>query len=107
MGPLRSAAIVALALAMATGCASVKSGAPMIATNGPVTVKLFPDREAVRLYCFDHALPIPWNGGCFIPKRDGSFEIVCPLRDVDCLAHEIRHKVEPGWRHPVLNLGGR
>ena len=88
-------------LGLAVLAATVAGCGMVTAENGPVRVTLGPAEE-IRRQCADltgqrHAL------GCFtrtmtLTDRQ-SVHILCPFNSPTCLAHEVRHLVEPGWIH--------
>ena len=92
---LKDALGAALAGLLLTGCASVPTEVGM---NGPVTVILDDWRRVAR--------------ACHVITRDHraigclnrvTTTILCPLNGeqplAECLAHEIRHLIEPAWTH--------
>ena len=97
----------ALALAILlvlTGCASASRG-PIIGIEGPITVILMAPadlREACRALGIK-AGPNQRLRGCMRPYGDPAkpwgADIWCGHGDAQCLAHELRHVVEPGWTH--------
>jgi hypothetical protein len=96
--------IRALALVIVlAGCA----GPASMSTVGPVTVALG-SREWVRRTCrialhLDTApllAALVWDHvrGCVV-LREGKIAIYCPVGDAECIAHEIRHAIDPLWTH--------
>ena len=90
----RFAAIAALAL---SGCATT---APNVSVEGPVTVILNGWRDTAKACAAISGQP---NAiGC-MTRRGNHVTILCPVDGsvtlAQCLAHEIRHVVEPQWHH--------
>ena len=83
-----------LAAALA-GCGTVT------AQNGPVRVTLGPAEE-IRRQCADLTGQRD-TLGCLTGTMGlagwQSVHILCPFNSPTCLAHEVRHLVEPGWTH--------
>lgn len=87
MGKLLTVAIVVMLMG---GCAAVPFRE---ATEGPVRVVV---GDIDHLCLAFYGQPVR---GCMTRSPDGRVTIYCRAGDVECLAHEIRHVVEPGWRH--------
>lgn len=90
------AALVASALIL-TGCASLAD----VGQEGQLTVILDKPRRIAEA-CVQMSGK-PAAEGCMQALNDRFF-ILCPLdgasvSTAQCLAHEIRHIVEPGWQH--------
>lgn len=89
-----------LLLSMVTTCAlgGCATARPMsTAANGPVAVSI----GDVAHMCLASGYDSP--RGCMMKHANGSYTIYCQdgSRDelAECLAHEIRHILEPEWRH--------
>ena len=81
-----------LLVLLLAGCAGLP---PRVYTNGPVTVVLGDDagiRELCSRVLQRGALGCYW-------RRGSQVTIACPWDDGHCLVHELRHVVEPDWRH--------
>lgn len=85
-------------LVLLTACGNL-----LVGTNGPATVILGP-AERIEAYC--SALTGRRAVGCLVPERSATdptkdtWTIWCPYNDVRCLAHELRHVIDPTWTHP-------
>lgn len=85
-------------LAVALVLAACATGVPFVEErNGPVTVAIG-DVQHLCLAYSGAAAP-----GCFVRTRAGGLKIYCQRGDdqwlARCFAHEIRHAVEPQWKH--------
>ena len=75
-------------LMLGGGCGTVQ------ASSGPVTVVLGAvGPVCARLTGRSQAV------GCTAWAPGGGVTIRCPFNDALCLAHEIRHALEPRWEH--------
>ena len=81
---MRTAVTLALLLA---GCAPFHE-----AVEGPVRVVIGDVRHLCLAFTGTPAR------GC-VTRHQGRITVYCQAGDVACLAHEIRHVVEPGWQH--------
>lgn len=81
-------------LLLLAGCATAPHST---AANGPVAVTI----GDVRHMCLASGYDSP--RGCLMQHPNGRITIYCAdgSRDelAECLAHEVRHLVEPAWRH--------
>ncbi len=88
----RVGAAVAIAGAVA-GCASPFA----TSVNGPVAVSIGDVAHMCRLSGYDSPR------GCMMRHANASVEVFCQdgSRDelAECLAHELRHVIDPGWSH--------
>ena len=84
---------VALVGLLLVGCGI----SPQVGTSGPVTV-ILDDGRRVAEQC-QQITGHPRAQGCMV-RVGNRVTIMCP-RDwpAECLAHEVRHVVEPEWRH--------
>jgi hypothetical protein len=62
--------------------------------NGPVTLYI----GDVRHVC---AAGGSSNRGCTMRYPNGRVEVYCAAGDYECLAHELRHVVDPTWEHDL------
>ena len=62
--------------------------------NGPVTLYI----GEVRHVC---AAGGSSNRGCTMRYPNGRVEVYCADGDYECLAHELRHIVDPMWEHDL------
>ena len=95
---MKRALLLALCL---TGCANITQ----IGREGPALVILAPTSSAARQCAGAH----PDAAGCSLTGRDADGRprnalIVCPVDHpsiplAQCLAHELRHILEPTWTH--------
>lgn len=89
----RAAIIGALGLvSLLTGCART----PFLTyENGPVALHI----GDVRHVCA--ASGVIYNRGCTMRYPNGRIEVYCADGDYECIAHELRHVADPGWRHDL------
>lgn len=80
-----------LAVLLLAGCASVSRHE---AVSGPVRVVV---GDIAHLCLAFYGAPVR---GCLTRHADGRITIYCRADDVECLAHEVRHALDPTWTHP-------
>ena len=82
-------AAVSVATILIGGCAT----SPFVGyRNGPITLYI----GDVRHVCAAGGIG---NRGCTMRYPNGRVEVYCADGDYECLAHELRHVVDPAWQH--------
>ena len=97
---MRSKAVLISALLL-MGCAG-----PLVGREGRVTVALYETLQEADQACRRLAKRDPGPGrafgGCMVRWAEGGYwyyQVHCVRDSAYCLAHEIRHIVEPEWHH--------
>lgn len=105
-GIITGVTVGALLWAVLGGCAIT---ALRVYHNGPATF-ITGEPGAVRDYCTKALSKVKDNRGAAAGKARGcstwapadnptQVTIACPEGDDDCVAHELRHVIQPEWRH--------